>query len=139
MKLRTVGLAAGGLVAAYAAERLLIGRPRAKLDPSVVDGFDYPPGATHRDVPLSDGGSLHVVDVGSGPPIVLLHGITLSALTWHYQLADLAGAHRVLAVDHRGHGTSTPGSGAWDIDRLALDLVELLDDLDLHGALLVGH
>ena len=138
MKLRTVALAAGGVAAGYVAERALLGRlhPRVVADPSV---FDPPDDALHRTVPLSDGGSLHVVERGRGRPLVLLHGITLSALTWHYQLTDLADDFRVLAVDHRGHGSSEPGDGGWELERLALDVRELLEHLDLRDAIVVGH
>ena len=138
MKLRTLALAAGGIAAGYAAERVLVGRvhPRVAPDPAT---FDPPPDAVHRDISVSDGGSLHVVERGTGRPLVLLHGITLSALTWHYQLQDLAGELRVIAVDHRGHGSSKPGDGGWELDRLALDVRELLEDLDLRDAVIVGH
>ena len=138
MKLRTLALAAGGIAAGYAAERVLLGRvhPRVPPDPSA---FEPPADAVHRDVPLSDGGTLHVVERGTGRPLVLLHGITLSSLTWHYQLQDLADRFRVLAVDHRGHGSSKPGDGGWELSRLALDVEELLEDLDLRDAVVVGH
>ena len=138
MKLRTLALAAGGIVAGYAAERVLLGRvhPRVVPDPSA---FEPPADAVHREVSLSDGGSLHLVERGHGRPLVLLHGITLSALTWHYQLQDLADRFRVIAVDHRGHGTSRAGDGGWELARLALDVRELLEDLDLRDAIVVGH
>lgn len=138
MRLRTVALAAAGVAAGYAAERALLGRahPRVTADPSA---FEPPSDAVHRDVALSDGGSLHVVERGEGRPLVLLHGITLSALTWHYQLQDLANDFRVIAVDHRGHGSSRPGDGGWDLARLALDVRELLEAMDLRDAIVVGH
>lgn len=138
MKLRTLALAAGGVVAGYAAERVLLGRVHPRLVPDAT-AFEPPDDAVHRDIALSDGGSLHVVERGEGRPLVLLHGITLSALTWHYQLQDLADEFRVIAVDHRGHGSSKAGDGGWELDRLALDVRELLEDLDLRDAIVVGH
>ena len=141
MRYRKLAVGAAGVGAAIVAERLLVGRPRRRLDPAKVAAFAFSDDALHHDVPMSDGGSLHVVEAGpvDAPPIVLLHGITLSALTWSYQLQDLAGRHRLLAVDHRGHGTSKAGSSDWHLDRLALDLAELLDHLDLRDAVVVGH
>ena len=59
---------------------------------------------------LSDGGALHVVERGTGRPLVLLHGITLVGA--HVALpADATSPtdFRVLAVDHRGHGSSEAG------------------------------
>lgn len=144
MRYRKLGLAAAGVGAAIAAERLLVGRPRRRLDPAAVAAFRFPDAAVHHEVPTSDGGTMHVVEHGdaAGRPIVLLHGITLSALTWHYQLADLADLadrYRLLAVDLRGHGSSIAGAAEWHFDRLATDLAELFDHLDLRDAVLVGH
>lgn len=139
MKLRTVALAAGGVAAGYAAERLLLGRRRRRPDPVAVESFRPPDDSVLHQVPLSDGGTLNVVERGSGRPLVLLHGITLSSLVWHYQLHDLADRYRVIAVDHRGHGSSKGGTGNWDLERLALDVRELLEHLDLRSAVIVGH
>ncbi|HUP85822.1 MAG TPA: alpha/beta hydrolase [Acidimicrobiales bacterium] len=139
MKARTVAAAVGGIAAAYAAERVLVGRPRARTDLGAVAAFGPPEDGVHHDVPLSDGGSLHVVEVGAGRPLVLLHGITLSSLAWHDQLRDLSDRFRVIAVDHRGHGSSKAGDGPWDLARLARDVRELFEGLDLADAVLVGH
>jgi len=142
VKLHTVGLAAAGLAAGYAAERMLLGRPRHRPDPEQLESFRPPPQALHRHVATDDDGEVHVVETGAGSggrPLVLLHGITLSTLSWHYQLADLSDRFRVLAVDHRGHGQSRAGTAAWSIDRLACDLVHVLEDLDLRHAVVVGH
>lgn len=141
MRYRKLAVAAAGLGAAIAAERLLVGRPRRRLDPAAVDAFRFPDAAIHHEVSTTDGGTMHVVEHGNpaGRPIVLLHGITLSALTWHYQLADLADRHRLFAVDLRGHGSSVAGTAEWHLDRMGTDLAELFDHLDLHDAVLVGH
>ena len=141
MKYRKLALGAAGVGAAIAAERLLVGRPRGRLDPAKLAALELPDDVRHHEVPTSDHGSLHVVEVGpaDAPPIVLLHGITLSALTWTYQLRDLGDRHRLLAVDHRGHGSSKPGTSPWHLDRLAVDLSELLVHLDLRDAVVVGH
>jgi pimeloyl-ACP methyl ester carboxylesterase len=98
-------------------------------------------GPPHHDV-----GGRPLADACGKPPIVLLHGITLAADIWHRQLADLGAAgHRVVAYDLRGHGGSdTAGPGAPSgtglrLDRLVDDLIEVLDQLDLHRVILVGH
>jgi pimeloyl-ACP methyl ester carboxylesterase len=46
---------------------------------------------------------------GSGPPVVLLHGVSLTAATWAPLVAALPG-HRLLAVDLPGHGLSDPAA-----------------------------
>ncbi|HEX2850109.1 MAG TPA: alpha/beta hydrolase [Acidimicrobiales bacterium] len=139
MKLRSVALAAAGLAAGYAAERALLGRERHSPDRGALEDFRFPADVMRHDVSTSDGGCLRVVEAGAGTPLVLLHGVSLSSLTWHYQVADLRDRYRVIAVDHRGHGESRAGAGDWTISRLALDLRELLDALDLRGAVVVGH
>lgn len=139
MRYGKLAAAAVGLGTAIAAERLLIGRPRRRIDPAVVETFRFPADAVHHSVPTADGATLHVVERGSGQPIVLLHGITLSARTWHYQFEDLADRHRLFAVDLRGHGTSTHGEDEWDLARLAGDLADVFAHFDLRDAVLVGH
>ena len=70
---------------------------------------------------------------------VLLHGANLSAEVWSYQLRDLAEAHRVIALDLRGHGLSSAGSEDVTISAMAGDVAEVLAALDLGQAVLVGH
>jgi pimeloyl-ACP methyl ester carboxylesterase len=93
----------------------------------------------HRHIPVSDGGSIHVVETGSGPPIVLVHGVTLSVITWARQLNGLSADHRVIAIDQRGHGPSAAGTDGYGLDRLSEDVIEVLGALDVTGAVLVGH
>src|SRR5579862_1730839 len=53
-----------------------------------------------------DGGRMHYVDVGQGPPVVFVHG----NLTWSYMfrnmIRDLSIKHRCIALDHIGFGLS---------------------------------
>jgi pimeloyl-[acyl-carrier protein] methyl ester esterase len=82
------------------------------------------------------GARLHHLDRGSGRPIVLVHGWSLSSRAFLPLLDPLAREHRVVAPDLRGHGASAPG--AFHLSDLAADVAALLDHLDLRGALLVG-
>lgn len=112
------------------------GRGRAPLPD---DLFDLPDDVVHHRIPTPDGGSIHAVERGSGRPLVLLHGITLRHDVWAPQLRELADRYRVIAVDLRGHGESTAGSDGYGLPRLADDLASLLEALDLHDAVVVGH
>jgi pimeloyl-ACP methyl ester carboxylesterase len=103
------------------------------------DLFEMPADVTHHDLPTPDGGSVHAVERGSGRPLVLLHGITLRSDVWAPQFHQLADRYRVIAVDLRGHGRSAAGSDGYGMPRLAADLATLLEDLDLHDAVVVGH
>lgn len=76
---------------------------------------------------------------GDGRPVVLIHGWPLSGAAWKPQLPALIEAgFRVITYDRRGFGQSeAPGSG-YDYDHLAEDLAQILEDLDLQRATLVG-
>ncbi|WBO20707.1 alpha/beta fold hydrolase [Sphingomonas abietis] len=87
----------------------------------------------------SDGVSLFYTDWGTGRPVVLLHGWPLSSAFWEYQSSALVAAgYRVIAPDKRGFGRSDQPWDGYDYDRLADDIAELVDHLDLHDATLVG-
>ncbi len=90
-------------------------------------------------VATDDGGEIHVVERGSGTPVLLVHGVTLSVDVWAYQLRDLADRHRVVAMDQRGHGRSRPGTAGYGFERLGSDVLAVLDALDLQRAIVVGH
>ncbi len=76
-------------------------------------------------VPLDGGFSLNVERMGSGPPLVLLHGFTGSATSWGPLAEMLAARNTVIAVDIVGHGASgKPDDLApYAIDRAARDAV----------------
>ena len=89
---------------------------------------------------LDSGLSLHYQQVGDGPDVVMVHGITGNLAVWHLQLVPaLSNRFRVLTYDLRGHGYSgTPPSG-YSPDDMADDLLGLLDGLELERPALVGH
>jgi pimeloyl-ACP methyl ester carboxylesterase len=103
------------------------------------DLLEVPADVSHRMVPTPDGGQLHVVERGTGRPLVLLHGITLRADVWAPQFHQMADDFRVIALDLRGHGRSTAGRDGYGLPRLAADLSTVLEALDLRDAVLVGH
>ncbi|MCB0963340.1 MAG: alpha/beta fold hydrolase [Acidimicrobiales bacterium] len=101
--------------------------------------FELPDDVVHHRLDTPDGGTIHAIERGSGRPLVLIHGITLRSDVWAPQLRDLADRYRVISVDLRGHGESRAGDAGYGIDRLADDLATLLCELDLRGAVVVGH
>jgi pimeloyl-ACP methyl ester carboxylesterase len=77
---------------------------------------------------------------GSGTPVLLLHGIACSVLEWRHNLAALAGAHRVCALDLPGHGlTGKPSDFAYDIPGLARFVMAFMDRLGLQRVHLAGN
>jgi pimeloyl-ACP methyl ester carboxylesterase len=90
-----------------------------------------------RWVRASDGLELAVTEFGgSGPPILLLHGLMGRASTWWAAAGWLARHGRVVGLDARGHGRSG-ARGPWTTDRMAADVADVLADLG--PAVVVGH
>lgn len=81
---------------------------------------------------------LQYTDVGSGQPIVFVHGGHMSKAVWRHQEASLAPEYRVIAVDLRGHGESDKPYCDYSIETFADDLAALVDGLDLNDPVVVG-
>ena len=82
---------------------------------------------------------IYYEDVGSGDPVVLIHGWPLNGASWEKQIAALlAAGKRVITYDRRGFGQSSKPSTGYDYDTFAADLDVLLTKLDVGGATLVG-
>jgi pimeloyl-ACP methyl ester carboxylesterase len=101
-------------------------------------------------VSLSDGSGLGFTDAGTGPPVVFLHPTPLDRDYWRPLTKELAGIRSVVP-DLRGHGVSALGSdlpvGGFDLvpdapvltmERLASDVLSLLDQLSLRRAVFAG-
>ncbi|MHB8334383.1 MAG: alpha/beta fold hydrolase [Acidimicrobiales bacterium] len=76
--------------------------------------------------------------LGSGSPLVLIHGLTDTRRVWDPLLAPLAANFDVLSVDLRGHGESFDAA-PYDVVTLASDVHEVVEELALDGPLVVGH
>jgi non-heme chloroperoxidase len=92
-----------------------------------------------RSIVTNDGVRLSVIDVGSGPPLVILPAWTNAAIEYWRQIVDFARDHRVIAVDMRGHGDSDETEHGYRVGRFAADLAGLLADLEVRDAVLMGH
>jgi pimeloyl-ACP methyl ester carboxylesterase len=91
-------------------------------------------------VTLRSGLRVHYQQVGEGPDVVMVHGITGNLAVWHLHIVPaLADRFRMLTYDLRGHGlTETPPSG-YSPDGMAEDLLDLLDALEVERPVVVGH
>lgn len=76
-------------------------------------------------------------DVGSGLPLVFVHGFALNRTMWDPQVTALVAECRCVAIDLRGHGESA-SHGPYSIDRYADDIVAVLDTLQIARAVIVG-
>jgi pimeloyl-ACP methyl ester carboxylesterase len=83
------------------------------------------------------GGTLHWEALGSGPPLVLVHGSGGNALSWWRQVPVYARRFRVVTYDVCGFGRSTCEPDARHPRRLAGDLAALLDAAGIERAALV--
>lgn len=93
-------------------------------------------------VTTQDGVNIYFKDWGpkEAQPIVFHHGWPLSADDWDNQmLFFLAEGFRVIAIDRRGHGRSDQVSEGHDMDHYAADVSAVVEHLDLHNAVHVGH
>ncbi len=71
-------------------------------------------------------------------PVILVHGITESAVTWNPLIDRLAAGRRVVALDLRGHGRSGTAD-RYDLEAMAGDVAAVATELDLDRPHLVGH
>jgi 2-succinyl-6-hydroxy-2,4-cyclohexadiene-1-carboxylate synthase len=86
------------------------------------------------------GRTVAVTDVGSGPPVVQLHGLGCGKRMWFHQIRTLRRRFRVIAYDLRGHGQSDAPADATDYSaaHLARDFIGVLDALAIERAAVVG-
>jgi 2-hydroxymuconate-semialdehyde hydrolase len=86
-------------------------------------------------------GRVHILDVGEGPVILLMHGSGRSVADWQEGLADRLGErHRVVGFDYYGHGLSDRAHGLRYGPALWVQqAVDVLDALEIERVTVVGH
>src|SRR3954471_14250771 len=85
------------------------------------------------------GRTVSYAEAGSGPVLLLIHGMGGSSENWQSVIEPLAREHTVIAPDLPGHGLSAGGSGDYSLGNLAAGLRDLLLVLGHERATLVGH
>jgi pimeloyl-ACP methyl ester carboxylesterase len=85
------------------------------------------------------GRELAVRRAGSGPTVVLIHGMAGSLNTWDPVFAELARTCDVIAIDLPGHGASSRLRGDFSLGSLASAVRDALDWLQVDAATIVGH
>ncbi|MFD4989011.1 alpha/beta fold hydrolase [Streptomyces sp. NPDC058374] len=100
-----------------------------------------PAAPVHRTV-ATPAGRTHLVEQGSGPLVLLLHGFPESWYSWRHQLPALAAAgYRAVAIDVRGYGRSSRPAdpAAYRMTELVADSVAVVHALGERTAVVVGH
>jgi len=82
---------------------------------------------------------MYYEEAGHGPPLVLLHGLGSCADDWEYQVPELSRRYRVIVPELRGFGRTSAGSGKLSIAKMAADVRQLLQHLNIGSAAIVGY
>ena len=82
---------------------------------------------------------MNVVDIGSGPPVIFIHGLSGCWQNWLEQIPLFARDHRVIAVDLPGFGHSEMPVESISISGYADAIDELMEKLDIDAARIVGN
>ncbi len=93
---------------------------------------------THHHADLGDV-ILHYVKAGSGPVVVLIHGIPQTWYEWRHVIPHLAEKYTVIAPDLRGLGDSSHPTDGYDKKTMSNDIWRLLQSLNIDNFYLVGH
>jgi 3-oxoadipate enol-lactonase len=101
----------------------------------------WKPGARISEMPGAEviESPLHAVLIGDGPPLVLVHGLTVSAEMYAPIVPALARHHRLVISDLRGQGASRSLPGPFTPEQLTNDLAGLLRHLGLRRAAVLGY
>ena len=82
---------------------------------------------------------VHYVVSGCGPPLLLLHGLGASAVTWRDNVDPLSHAFRVYALDLPGHGESDKPVIDYDSNSILQFLVLIIDKLGMDKPSIIGN
>lgn len=136
---RSFVLGTSRLLAAAAVSATIPSRSVAQLvQGSEAAPAGLPAGAVSRFVKVN-GIRLHLVEMGSGPVLLLLHGWPQTWYAWRDHLPALAARFRVIAPDMRGTGLSERTKAGYDKRTIAEDLRGLISSAGVSEAHVVGH
>lgn len=94
--------------------------------------------ATLKTLTLS-GLRIRYIEAGQGPPVLLIHSLGASSVTWRDNIRPLAERHRVFAIDLPGHGDSDKPDIPYDAPFMVNLVAEFVSALGLEQVALVGN
>lgn len=86
-----------------------------------------------------DGAEIHYCVIGTGTPLVMLHGNRQSHRVFRQQIAFFRNHYRLILIDSRGHGLSSLGRLGLSTQIMAQDTLHLLDHLHIDKAIILGY
>lgn len=87
-----------------------------------------------------NGVELHYMQTGTGPDLVMLHGVGGNLAVWHFSIVSkLRHQYRITTYDLRGHGRSAMPQTGYTTRHMSEDLLGLMDGLGIEQAHLWGH
>ena len=91
-------------------------------------------------VTAPDGVEIHYETAGTGEPaLVFIHGWSCDRSYWSDQIDHFSASHEVVAIDLGGHGESGLDRAEWTMEAYGADVAAVVEALDLHNVVLVGH
>ncbi len=112
---------------------------KSRAKPLVDPLLELPDDVERSEVTTPDGARIHLIQRGSGRPILLVHGITIRSEVWAPQMHLLADRYRIVAMDVRGHGRSSVGAEGVGRRIAASDIATVIKSLNLEDLVIVGH
>jgi pimeloyl-ACP methyl ester carboxylesterase len=141
-----IGVAATGIAAGIAAERMLVRRSQRDEDPFADEPFGKLPHDEELTVTTGDGVDLHVETLKSETgtddlTVIFVHGFCLDMGTFHFQRRAFSGEYRMVFYDQPGHGRSGRlKAGEYTLEALAEGLASVIEATAPTGRIvLVGH
>jgi len=97
------------------------------------------PAANEQGYVEHDNARIWYATFGTGSPVILLHGGNGHSGNWGYQVPGLIGnGFRPVLIDSRGHGRSTRDELPFTYQRMAADVLAVMDQLDIQTAAFIG-
>lgn len=105
---------------------------------AVMDEVTMDTGLSRSTVTLH-GHEMHFVRAGSGPVLILIHGVLGNRKSWAHLMSVLAQDFTLIAPDLFGHGESAKPLGDYSLGAYAGTLRDLMETLQIPSATIVGH
>ncbi len=104
-----------------------------------AEGAAALPAANAEGYVTHDGAHIWYASMGTGAPVILLHGGMGHGGNWGYQVPALVSSgYRAVVVDSRGHGRSTRDERPYTYELMAADVVAVMDELYIDRATFIG-